>query len=397
MTRLAPRAVALAVACSVALSGRLAAQQPTPPNPPRPGGQPGALAQTPPAPLSGVLFGNFQYHTEPGAAESNNTDRFDVDRAYITVRLPAGDRASVRATADLFKSTTTGYDLRFKYAYLQYEYVKPRTAGALAALARVGILHTVVIDHEETFWPRWIAQVATERARFFSSSDVGVSTLLTLPHALGEVYGTVTNGPGYVDAGSDDRFKDYALRLSLTPFGQRRGLLRTLTLSPWAYKGDTASGFVSSVSDPVTGTLGPIPHGLKRDRWGMFAGIRDPHLVIGADYAERTDEAESGENTTASPVTVGSTTGSVVSLYSIVRPFQLAAGEAAAPLGVVLRWDRTKPDKSADANATFLVGGLTWDLTSRVAVAFDYQEQLSHEGATAPVAKVYFAHFVANF
>ena len=125
--------------------------------------------------------------------------------------------------------------------------------------------------------------------------------------------------------------------------------------------------------------------------------LREPRFVIGADYAERTDEAESGENTTTSPVTVSSTTGSVVSLYTIFKPIQLAAGPSAAPLGVVLRWDRTKPDKDADANATFGIAGLTWDLTQRVSFAFDYQEQLSHNGGTVPAAKVYFAHFVANF
>jgi hypothetical protein len=398
MTPIAQRVVALAITCSATVVPAVAAQQPTPTTPPRPGGQPGALAQTPPAPVSGVLFGNFQYHTEAGAAESNNTDRFDVDRVYLTVRLPAGDRASVRATADLFKSTTTGYDLRFKYAYLQYDYVKPRAAGgALAALARAGILHTVVIDHEENFWPRWVAQVATERARFFSSADVGVGSVLTLPNALGEVYGTVTNGPGYVDAGSDDRFKDYALRVSLTPLGRRHGLLRTLTISPWAYKGDTASKYVGSVSDPATGTLGPIARGLTRDRWGVFAGVRDPRLVIGADYAERTDEAESGDNTSASPVAVSSATGSVVSLYTIVKPFLIADSTTSVPLGVLLRWDRAKPDKDADASTTFVVAGLTWDLTTRAGVAVDYQQQLSHDGATAPASKVYFAHFVANF
>jgi hypothetical protein len=94
---------------------------------------------------------------------------------------------------------------------------------------------------------------------------------------------------------------------------------------------------------------------------------------------------------------VSSATGSVVSLYTIVKPFQLADDSAGAPLGVLLRWDRTRSDKDRDANTTFVVAGLTWDLTTRAAVAVDYQQQLPHEGAAAPASKVYYAHFVANF
>jgi hypothetical protein len=343
------------------------------------------------------MFGNFQYHTEPGAEASNNKNRFDLDRAYLTFRMPAGDRASIRATADLFKSATTGYDLRLKYAYLQYDFLKP-TASGLAANARIGILHTVEIDHEENFWPRWIAQVATERARYFSSADVGVASTLTLPHKLGEVYGTVTNGPGYVNAGSDDRFKDYALRLSLTPLSTAAApLVRTFTLSPWVSVGDTASAFAGSEANPATGELGPISHGLKHNRWGVFVGLRDPRLTVGADYAERSDEAERGDNTVTSPVSLHSTTGRVLSAYTIVKPFQLADSASHVPLGVVLRWDRFEPDKSRDGNTRFVVAGLTWDLTKRTALALDYQEQLPKDGATSAPSKIYFAHFVANF
>ena len=42
------------------------------------------------------------------------------------------------------------------------------------AAARIGMLHTALIDHEEGFWPRWISQVGVERNGFFSSSDVGL-------------------------------------------------------------------------------------------------------------------------------------------------------------------------------------------------------------------------------
>jgi len=367
---------------------------PTPPQP-SPGQAPPEAAKTqqPPAAqrgldFSGVIFGNFQYHTEAGA---NATNRFDLDRAYLTFRMPAGDRASIRATADVFKSATQGYQLRAKYAYLQYDYFK---SAAASAVARLGILHTVEVDHEENFWPRWIAQVATERARFFSSADVGAATLVTLPGKWGEVYGTVTNGPGYANAGSDDRFKDYALRVSITPLaGGTPSLVRTLTISPWVYKGDTASKFVAGGA----GQLGPVSRGLKRDRWGVLAGIRDPRLVIAASYAERSDESETGSNTLVSPVAVQSASGRVISAYTVFKPFLLADSARGLPLGVVLRYDDTRPDKSRDASQRFVIAGLTYDLNKRSALALDYQEQLPRNGLGGAPSKVYYAHFVANF
>ena len=382
---------AIAVACGLWPS-TVAGQQPTPPQPPP--GQPPPSTPPPASPFSGIVFGNYQYHAEYAPDGSTGANRFDLDRAYLTYRLAAGSRAGVRVTADLFKSPTTGYDLRLKYAYLQYDFLR---RADLSAFVRAGILHTVEIDHEENYWPRWIAQVATERARFFSSADVGVATQVNLPQKLGEVYATVTDGPGYVNAGADDRFKDYALRLSLTPLASGAGIFRTFTLSPWVYRGDTASKFAGSAADPTTGVLGPIGRGLRRNRWGVFAGLRDPRLSLGAEYAERTDETELGENTAASPVTVASATGRVLSAYAVVKPFLLADSASAIPLGVVVRWDDTRPDKSQDPGTHFIVAGLTWDLSSRAALALDYQEQLPHDGTSTPASKVYFAHFVASF
>src|SRR5437868_8222287 len=75
----------------------LVAQQPSP----------DTTKQTPPASVSipvdfsGVLYANFQYRGDKGMSKSQN--RFDIERAYLTFRMPAGDRASIRITADVFQ------------------------------------------------------------------------------------------------------------------------------------------------------------------------------------------------------------------------------------------------------------------------------------------------------
>ncbi|MEX2179213.1 MAG: hypothetical protein WD801_10915, partial [Gemmatimonadaceae bacterium] len=98
--------------------------------------------------FSGVMFATYQYRLDRGVNRGAN--KFDVERVYLTFKLPAGERASVRVTTDLFQQRSSGADafykgwvLRAKYAYLQYDYLK---RGGLTAVARAGLVHNVFID-----------------------------------------------------------------------------------------------------------------------------------------------------------------------------------------------------------------------------------------------------------
>src|SRR6266404_1825343 len=145
----------------LALPLAISAQQPTDttrPAPPPPAPAPAVVSI--PVDFSGVLYANFQYRGDKGPAKSSN--KFDLERAYLTFRMPAGDRASIRITADVFQQQNTpndayykGWVVRAKYAYLQYDYLK---SANWTGVARGGLIHNVVIDHEEQFWPRWISQ-----------------------------------------------------------------------------------------------------------------------------------------------------------------------------------------------------------------------------------------------
>jgi hypothetical protein len=307
----------------------------------------------------------------------------------------------VRATADVYQQSDPsrnayyrGWTMRMKYAYLQYDFLSGKNAPlGLQANARLGLLHTVLVDHEEAFWPRWIAQVATERAGYFSSSDAGAAVTVALPRHLGEVYTTVTNGPGYTSR-ENDRFKDYAARLTLTPLvgHSGAGLLRTLTVSPWYYKGTRASDFVEP-----RGTVLPVSHGRRKDRYGIFVGIRDPRLVIGAEVAQRADAVERADTLGATSPTTTGVTGRVLSAFTVVRPFALVDGASKVPLGVVLRWDEYRDDTGHDASTRFLIGGLSWDLSPRASLSFDVQRQTPREGATSADLRTYYLHALVNF
>ena len=370
----------------------LAAQQPADTTRPAP---PPAPTVSIPVDFSGVLYANFQYQGAQGATKSQN--KFDLERAYLTFRMPAGDRASIRITADVFQQQNTpndayykGWVVRAKYAYLQYDYLK---SASWTGVARGGLIHNVVIDHEEQFWPRWISQTAVERAGFFSSSDAGVGTLVTLPNKFGEFYATVVNGPGYTSR-ETDRFKDYSARLSITPLsGSSNKVIKTFALTGWTYRGAIASSFVNGGA----GQVGAVGSSLPRTRSGVFVGVRDPRLAAGFDWATRQDGSETGLNTVASPRAEVDSTRRLISGFASIKPFQLLNDQSTFPLGLLGRWDRYKPSTGAPGYVNTVIAGLTWDLNKKSALSLDYQEQTPKNGVIAATTKTYFLHMVANF
>ena len=374
--------------------------------------QPAASSQPAASPLnfSGVIFGSYNYllPTTPNPLRNQNNNSFVVDRAYLNFRIAAGDRTSIRITTDVFQSadsTSNAYTIRAKYAYLQYE--APKMASGAQVTGRIGILHNVVIDHTDTFWPRFLSQAATERAGYFSSADVGLAALLTLPNKWGEVYATIVNGPGYTTR-ERDRFKDFAVRLTLTPLmnTSAASLLQTFTVTAWGYRGATASSFVNG----GVGQVGAVGEALDRSRAGVFVGIRDPKLTVGAELAQRHEGGETGQNTVLAPRVETETTGRLLSGLTVVRPFAFATASGKSPFGIVARYDHVTPTArtsgfstpAASSNAYHnLIAGVFVDLSQRAQIALDYQESLASDNgvSNAPPSqsKGYFAHFVVNF
>jgi hypothetical protein len=91
------------------------------------------------------------------------------------------------------------------------------------------------------------------------------------------------------------------------------------------------------------------------------------------------------------------TTGRLIAGFVTAKPFQLLNDRSTFPLGLIARWDRFKPNTATPGYINTVIGGLTWDLTKKTALALDYQEQTPHSGAVAAATKTYFLHLVANF
>jgi len=350
--------------------------------------------------FSGILFGNYQYRTDSAAKAQTggkSPNKFEMDRIYLTFKMPAGDKTSIRVTTDIFQNTGAGYysgwAVRIKYGYLQRELSKNLFGvSGLMAVARVGSLHTVVIDQMETFWPRWLGTVGTERNGFFSSADIGAASLVTLPKKRGEVYVTVSNGPGYA-AAETDRFKDVAIRVTLTPFANEKGLVKGLAVTPWYYKGSSASAFMLGGA----GQVGQVSEGLQKDRRGLLVGLKDRRATASLEFSQRVEGVESGLNTVASPRVVTDRTGSLKSVFASVRPMEWINSGKQSPFGVLGRVETFKLDNAAKPGTQFSVMGAYWDFTAKSSLTVDLQQLRVLGGSTTIPAKTFFVHWKTDF
>jgi hypothetical protein len=359
-----------------------------------------APAQAPAIDFSGVIFGNYQCRTDSAAkaqAGGKSPNKFDIERVYLTFRMPAGDRTAIRVTTDIFQNAATGYYggwvVRLKYGYVNRELSK-NTFGVsgLTSAARIGMLHTVVVDHMEGYWPRSLGTVGAEKNGFFSSSDVGAATLFTLPNHRGEVYATLTNGSGYTAAESD-RFKDFGARVSLTPFANGSTLFKTVVITPWFYKGYSASAFVLGGATQV----GPVSEGLQKDRRGLFVAMKDRRLTGGVEFAQRAEGIESGNNTVAVPRVITDRTSNLVSLFALVRPMEWMNKDKPSRFGIVARNDNFKLDNSVSAANRFSVLGVFWDMSAKSTLTLDAQSLDPKSGSTTIPTRTLFVHWKADY
>ena len=394
------------------------------------------LAQATPTPtvvtpafdFSGVVFGSWGMRTDSAAQATlggKSPNQFSLDRAYLNFRMPAGDNASIRVTTDVFQQTNAanggyygGWVVRVKYGYVQYTGLRDQFGAGSNLTGRIGILHTVVIDHQEGFWPRYLSQVALERNGFMVSADAGAAGLLTLGDKWGELYATVVNGGGYT-AVERDRFKDFAVRLSLTPLANHINMSpiwKSFAITPWYSKGWAPSTFAAGgAGQGGGGDNGAITLGLLKDRYGVFAGIKERRITAGAEWAQRKDESDGpvNGNTAAVPRVVSDSTGQLLDGFFLLRPVELFDASHRSGLQLIGRYDHYTPNMDPTA-ATYVgstpsynywVLGASYDLTQRFTMALDWQVQdpSSFPAATGtnvratPRASTMFLHWQATF
>jgi hypothetical protein len=336
-----------------------------------------------PLKFSGVVYADWQ---NGGTKAQRAMNKFDLTRAYLNFIMPAGDNITVRVTTDVLNNSASGYNgwyARMKYAFMEWAAWKDTGKDPASLHFRFGLEQTPEIDMMESFWQRGITNTPIDYLSFVPSSDLGAVVIYNLPGKMGQFYGGVFNGTGYGSA-ETDHFKNVNARFSWTPLANSTdaGYFKGLQISPYYQKGYTASTF-----DPTASA------GLQHDLWGLHVGIKDPRLTIVGEYDSRTN----GADTPTSP-TVTTTTGAVYSGFVIARPLAFINNTKTNPWQLVLRADRYKPNTNNDAYQYFLIGGIGYDLSSKVSVYADYQDVEGHNfTSNNPDIKAFYFHFVMGF
>jgi hypothetical protein len=146
---------------------------------------------------------------------------------------------------------------------------------------------------------------------------------------MGDISGFMLNGSGYTSA-ETNRFKDFALRVSVSPFVDDP-LLQPLTIAGYAYKGSNA---------------GKTGLALQRDRFGALISYAYNIASIGVEYDVRKD-APSNPDTTLS--------GNGLSIFGEIKA---PVEELRSKLSLVWRFDVYEPnvDKGADMQRYNILG-----------------------------------------
>jgi hypothetical protein len=297
--------------------------------------------------FSGVLYTYYQYTTN--GTEGNDFNRVDVDRLYLTAKATISENTRLTATTDVFRQTDAtknafygGLVIRVKFAYAEYS---PSSDIAV----RLGMIPTHWQGMVDGIWKYrvLIANITDNtRAGYNASSDLGASATYTLPSKLGEIFAGIYNGSGYSNPEAN-RFKDFALRATLTPVANE-----PLTLAAYYYMGNGES---------------TIKQSLGKNRWGALASYSYSGVTVGLDYNEKQDKAKPAN------ITLADTTqsGRAISFF----------GEAKAPfdgflgtLAFLWRLDYIDANTSVGQDITrYWIAGISCKVNDKLTVIVDRQ------------------------
>jgi|WetSurMetagenome_2_1015567.scaffolds.fasta_scaffold66430_2 hypothetical protein len=311
--------------------------------------------------LSGTMYTYAQFTTH--GIDGDNYNKIDVDRVYLTAKATLASDTKFTFTTDVFRQTDSakalfygGLAIRVKFAYVEYS---PWSAVSF----RLGMIPTHWQGFVDGIWKYrvLIANVTDNtRAGYNSSADLGCAATYTLPSKFGEVTALLLNGSGY-SSPEADRFKDLAVRASVTPIADQ-----PLVLAGYYYKG---------------AATGKIKQSLGRDRWGGLVSYALKGVTMGLEYNEKGDQGRL-TNTAADTTQKGQ----AISFWGEAKsPFEGFLGSFA----LLWRFDYVDANTSVGKDISrFTIGGLSCKVNDKLTLILDRQTQATESLVLTRVDKV---------
>lgn len=300
-------------------------------------------AQAPTVTVGGVAYAQFVYQLKDTANHGNN---FDVTRAYLNVIGKFGYGIGTRVTGDVYHNADGSLGYRLKYAYATW------TPERSALTFKLGMIHTPILDWEETLWDyRMQGAVAMDRGGYLSSADLGAGVDGNWSHDKVNMQVGVFNGENFNKTPGDQR-KDVMGRVSVRLLGSDEGgHTGGLRLTGYAHYGKPTSGG-------------------KRQRYLGILSYRSNTLTLAAELAVTKD-------TVTSPVTAEKH-GRVMSFFGVLRVPK-------SKFQVIGRVDSTDPNTDTDNDRTTRwIGGVAYQQSGNLRVLADLDHLVYQGGVTTP-------------
>lgn len=294
--------------------------------------------------VSGLIYGSWTADLGPGAEGAN---RFEVNRAYLTLSGALSERVSARMTTDAIREGAEELEIRLKYAFVTY-----RPARSAMAV-RFGLTQTPYVEFEEGVWGyRMQGSIPADRLRYLSSSDLGVA----VDGRWGEgdaVQATVGvyNGEGWA-RGEADAGKDLMARVTVRLAGI-----------------DDAGAF-GGLRLTAYGGLGSPPGGGVRQRALGMVSWRTSTLTLAGQYLVTRDRLDAGTGETVD--------GRLMHTFAVVRV-------PGGPVDVIGRLELHDPDRGTDGDRrTRWTAGVGFPLTPELRVLGSLEHVSYQGGAPTP-------------
>jgi hypothetical protein len=292
--------------------------------------------------------------TQNGHGKGYN--KFDLNRAYITLKSKLSNDVSVRVTADVAKMDTNAREVYLKYAYLDWKIDQFIPYSSI----RFGLQQTGWIDYMNKVWGRrYVAKTLMDQYKALSSADYGVSYIIKFPKGYGHGSVQVLQGSGYKGT-EENRYKDISAFVFFRPLMQVPDLAGSM-VGGYYYKGFSNEPDITSDN--------------RKDRVAALASIAYGGIIrISGEYFMSWDRTYPGDTEDLEK--------DGISVYGQVK-FPKTKSPFLQKMALVGRYDLYDMNKDVEDNEKeYLIAGVEWEIVEGFNLMPNFQmEKVKNEEA----------------